>query len=130
MSTSAAVCPHCKVKLKVATEARRKQIACPKCSKSFVPADSDVVCVQCKAVLPAGSVFCVKCGFDFRTKTTLSGTFEKAKKDVRKVEERGAALYKPEDLDVPTWAEILATPLNVEMVFAESIILTMWGLAW
>jgi hypothetical protein len=129
MAELLSLCPNCKSRLKVPAASRDRQIDCPKCKSGFVPKEAEIACPKCKTALPPKSVFCVGCGFDFRTKSTINAVFVKEPKPKkRKPEERYESVEQ--ELDQPTWREILAVPFNVEFVIAEAIILTMWSFFW
>jgi hypothetical protein len=132
MAVATAVCPHCSAKLQIAAEARQKKLACPKCRGAFVPAACDVACPKCKVALPPSSVFCVRCGYDFRSKRTLTSAFVSQKEPAKRDRSNDEPERFPAErfLDEPSWKEIVSTPFNMELVISESVILTMWGLFW
>src|SRR3954469_22036066 len=122
MSELLSLCPNCRTRLKVPSASRTKQIDCPKCKAGFIPNNAEIACPKCKTALPPGSVFCVGCGFDFRRKTTTtSAVFIKEPKPKKR--EPTPDRFEPEEqeLDQPSWREIVAIPFNVEFVIAEAI---------
>jgi uncharacterized Zn finger protein (UPF0148 family) len=133
MTELLSLCPNCRSRLKIPSGSRTKQVDCPKCKSGFVPQDAEIACPKCKTALPPGSVFCVGCGYDFRRKTTIASStqvFVKAPKEKKREPEPDRFEPLEEELDRPSWKEILAIPFNFEFVVSEAIILTMWGFFW
>jgi len=74
-------CYHCRQPFSVPEGSEGESFDCPHCrARNLIPqrkptsADADAAlqrrCPNCQASMPAHAVFCIRCGFDLRTKTT------------------------------------------------------------
>ncbi|HVJ82126.1 MAG TPA: zinc ribbon domain-containing protein [Planctomycetia bacterium] len=124
-------CPHCQSRLRLGKAAAGKAVACPKCGMDFTPESATVECAKCKGPLPPGSVFCVHCGYDMRSRTKTQTVFIAAKKTKPKSEkEPPRTSANAPDWGEITWEDILRAPLQAEFVIGETVSLTLWILLW
>ena len=143
-------CPSCGGRMRLAKTPLPERISCPHCQTQFAPQratgqkrkrrpsrkdgseEAGVSCPACKRGLPAGAVFCVHCGYDFKRKSRLKSTFRKApdkpKGAVKRTRIEPLMGTSTPKLAPVTWSEVLSTPLDAENVLAETAALTIWAL--
>ena len=153
--TTSISCPHCSAKIRLQEEHLELEIRCPKCAERFHAGSAPRreptrrgpraarperagrkrneadACPECGASLPKGAVLCTDCGYDLKRKTKLRPTFQAASRGKSKSERlEWAASPMPAKMAKVTWDDIIRTPFDIEFVFTETFVLTIWALFW
>lgn len=126
-------CPHCGDRFEVEREKPKPKPKAAAPLKAARPAGKSkgTPCPACKKVLPAKSVFCTHCGFDFKLKRRLQSSFIPEKtKAVPKAGEPPTAPATTTALAPTTWSNILLAPVDLEFTVTETLEMTLWSLFW